>query len=42
MMAAVANMILDKDPEFEALVSKKVSEFVTTFEKEDVFYSSRE
>ena len=36
MMAVVANMILDKDPEFEALISKKVSHYIETFEKENV------
>jgi len=36
MMAVVANMILDKDPEFEALISSKVSQFIAAFGKEDV------
>jgi hypothetical protein len=36
MMAVIANMILDKDPEFEALISKKVSHYIETFEKENV------
>ncbi|OPY86880.1 MAG: hypothetical protein A4E72_01581 [Syntrophus sp. PtaU1.Bin208] len=36
MMAVIANMILDKDPDFEALISRKVSQFITAFEKEDV------
>jgi hypothetical protein len=36
MMAVIANMILDKDPDFEALVANKVSQYLTAFEKEDV------
>ena len=36
MMAVIANMILDKDPEFEALISKKVSHYIETFEKGNV------
>lgn len=36
MMAVIANMILDKDPDFEALISSKVSQFITAFGKEDV------
>lgn len=36
MMAVIANMILDKDPEFEALISRKVGQFITAFEKENV------
>ncbi len=36
MMAVIANMILDKNPEFEALISKKVSHYIETFEKENV------
>jgi len=34
MMAVIAKMILDKDSEFEALISRKVSQFITAFEKE--------
>jgi hypothetical protein len=34
MMAVVANMILDKDPDFEALIAKKVSQHIEAFEKE--------
>jgi hypothetical protein len=34
MMAIIAKMILDKDPEFEALISKKVSYYIAAFEKE--------
>jgi hypothetical protein len=29
-------MILDKDPDFKALISRKVSQFIMAFEKEDV------
>ena len=36
MMAVIAKMILDKDPEFEALISRKVSHYIETFEKENV------
>ena len=32
MMAVIAKMILDKDPEFEALIAKKVSEYIYSFE----------
>jgi len=35
MMAVVAKMILDKDPEFEALIARKVSNYLTSFEKEE-------
>lgn len=35
MMAVIANMILDKDPEFEALISKKVSSYIISFEKKE-------
>jgi len=35
MMAVIANMILDKDPEFEALIAQKVSNYITSFEKEE-------
>jgi hypothetical protein len=41
-IAVIANMILDKDPEFEALISRKVSYYIETFEKEDFFNSWRE
>jgi hypothetical protein len=37
MMAVIAHMILDQDPEFEALIAKKASHYIETFEKEDVF-----
>jgi hypothetical protein len=33
MMATLANMISDKDPEFEALIAKKVTEYLEMFEK---------
>jgi hypothetical protein len=33
MMAVIANMILDKDPEFEALIAQKVSHYIASFEK---------
>lgn len=36
MMAVIANMILDKDPDFEALIYRKVSQYVKAFEKVDV------
>ncbi len=42
MMAVVANMILDQDPEFEALIARKVSQYLTAFEKEDVSSSRHE
>ncbi|MEN6621545.1 MAG: hypothetical protein ABFD50_08370 [Smithella sp.] len=32
MMAVLANMISDKDPEFEALISKKTAEYLALFE----------
>lgn len=35
MMAVIANMILDKDPEFEAFISQKVSNYITSFEKKE-------
>jgi len=35
MMAVIANMILDKDPDFEALIAKKVSNYITSFETEE-------
>jgi hypothetical protein len=35
MMAVIAKMILDKDPEFEALIARKVSNYLTSFEKEE-------
>jgi hypothetical protein len=34
MMAVMANMISDKDPELEALISKKVTEHLVSFEEE--------
>ena len=34
MMAIIAKMILDKDPELEALISRKVSEYIPLFEEE--------
>jgi hypothetical protein len=36
MMAVIANMILDKDPDFEALIAEKVSQYRTAFDKADV------
>ena len=36
MMAVIANLILVKDPDFEALISSKVRQFITAFGKEDV------
>jgi len=36
MMAVIANMILEKDPDFEALISSKISQFITAFGKVDV------
>jgi hypothetical protein len=35
MMAVIAKMILEQDPEFEAFIAKKVSNYVTLFEKEE-------
>ena len=35
MMAVIAKMILDKDPEFESLIAKKVSNYLTSFDKEE-------
>lgn len=34
MMAVIANLISDKDTEFEALISKKVTEYISLFEKD--------
>ena len=34
MMAVIAKMLLEKDPEFEALISVKVSQYIGLFEKE--------
>jgi hypothetical protein len=31
MMAVIANMILDKELDFEALISRKVSQFIAAF-----------
>ncbi len=33
MMAVIANMILDKDPEYEALIAKKTEEYINQFEQ---------
>ena len=35
MMAVIANMILDKDPEFEALIAQKISHYIASFEKKE-------
>lgn len=35
MMAVIANMILGKDPDFEALISSKVSQFIAALGKVD-------
>ena len=32
MMAVIAKMILDKDQDFESLISKKISEYISSFE----------
>ncbi|OIP88088.1 MAG: hypothetical protein CO013_09050 [Syntrophobacterales bacterium CG_4_8_14_3_um_filter_58_8] len=34
MMAVIAKMILDKDQDFDSLISKKVSYYIAAFEKE--------
>jgi len=37
MMAVITNMILDKDPDFEALIAKKVGRYIAVFEDEDIY-----
>ena len=35
MMAVIAKMILEQDPEFEAFISKKVSNYIMLYEKKE-------